>query len=198
MKTDEQQLWTQFQRGDETAFRQLHQQHARHLLNYGLRLHGSLSVVEDCIQDLFLELWQYRRTLTQPTSIRFYLLKSLRNRLNVTYRKTMPFVSGWDSGDLEHPFSVEPSAEQRLVELDIDDELREKVQQALAQLSPRQREILYLRYFNDLSYEQICEVMNINYQTARSQIYNALKVLRAHWKSDWLLLVVACALPPTP
>ena len=57
-------------------------------------------------------------------------------------------------------------------------------------LSPRQREIIYLRYFNDLSYEQICELMNINYQTARSQIYSSLKQLRMLLKDKELSLLL--------
>ena len=190
MKSDEQQLWRQFQQGNEQAFRALYQQHVRHLLNYGLRLHGSLSTVEDCIQDLFAELWQYRRTLMQPASVRFYLLKGLRNKLKARYRKDIPYAAGWDA-DPELPFPIEPSTEQRLIELDIDNELQQRVHQALAILSPRQREILYLRYFNDLTYEQICEVTGINYQTARSQVYNALKLLRREVKVSWLGMLAA-------
>lgn len=185
MLVDEQQLWRQFQQGNEQAFRALYQQHVRHLLNYGLRLHGTLSTVEDCIQDLFAELWQYRRTLLQPASVRFYLLKGLRNKLKARYRKDIPYAAGWDT-DPELPFPIEPSTEQRLIELDIDNEMQQRVRQALAVLSPRQREILYLRYFNDLTYEQICDVTGINYQTARSQVYHALKLLRSEVKVSWL------------
>ncbi|MCY7359339.1 MAG: sigma-70 family RNA polymerase sigma factor [Rudanella sp.] len=187
--TPDQQLWHRFRQGDETAFQQLHQQHIRHLLNYGLRLHGSLSAVEDCIQDVFIELWQYRQGLAQPVSVRFYLLKALRNRLRAQYRRDQPFVSGWDD-DGEHtgqnrlPFDTEPSAEEQIIALDIDAERKAFIHQTLQTLSARQREIVYLRYFNDLTYEQVCEVMQINYQTARSQIYTALKLIRKKLKDS--------------
>ena len=187
--TPDQQLWHRFQQGDETAFQQLHQQHIRHLLNYGLRLHGSLSAVEDCIQDVFVELWQYRQGLTQPTSVRFYLLRALRNRLRAQYRRDQPFVSGWDddgeqAGQNRLPFDTEPSAEEQLIALDIDAERKALIHQTLQTLTARQREIIYLRYFNDLTYGQICEVMQINYQTARSQIYTALKLIRKNLKNS--------------
>lgn len=190
---DEQGLWQSFCAGDEAAFRQLHQMHIRHLLNYGLRLHASLAIVEDCIQDLFTELWHYRTRLVQPASVRFYLLKGLRNKIKAQYRREQVFVSG-DPDDLESllsqtAFSAEPSAEQRWVELDLDAERRDQVQRALRALTPRQREVLYLRYFNDLSYEQICEVMHINYQAARSQVYQALKVLRIALNHQPLLVL---------
>ena len=191
---DEQTNWQAFILGDEAAFRQLYHAHVRHLLNYGLRLHGSLAIVEDCIQDLFSELWRYRERLTQPTSVRFYLLKSLRNKIKAQFRREQLFVSGRED-DFEgllarQSFSAEPSAEQRWVELDIDTERRQQVQRALQALTPRQREVLYLRYFNDLTYEQICEVMDINYQAARSQVYQALKVLRGTLTNHILLILI--------
>jgi len=180
--------------GDKVAFRQLHQAHVRHLLNYGLRLHGSLSVVEDCLQDLFVELWHYRARLSQPTSVRFYLLKGLRNKIKAQYKREQLWQASLEDDAEEwfsqYHFSLEPSAEQRLVELDLDAERREQVRQALEALTPRQREVLYLRYFNDLSYEQICEVMSINYQTARSQVYQALRVLRTVLKNQYLLTLL--------
>lgn len=186
---EEQRLWHEFQAGSQQAFQQIHQYHIRHLINYGLRLHGSLSAVEDCIQDVFVELWQYRQGLTQPASVRFYLLRALRNRLRAQYRRDQPFVSGWDddgeqAGQNRLSFATEPSAEEQLIALDIDVERKTLIYQTLQTLSARQREIIYLRYFNDLTYGQICEVMQINYQTARSQIYTALKLIRKNLKDS--------------
>lgn len=192
MILDEKRQWQQVKEGNQVAFRQLHQQHLRFLLNYGLRLHGTLSTVEDTVQELFMELWQHRHTLTEPESVRFYLLKCLRNKLSRQYRRDQPFVSGWDTVP-EPLFLVEPSAEQRLIDLTNDEELRQLVHQAMASLTPRQREILYLRYFNDLTYEEICDVMGITYQTARTQMYQALKNLRHHLDHRlpmWPLLVL--------
>ena len=169
--------WERMQHGDEAALARIYQEHVRHLLNYGLRLYGSLSAVEDAVQELFTELWQHRHTSVEPQSVRFYLLKAIRNKLSRQYRRDQPFVSGWDQPP-EHPFEVEPSSEQRWIELDVADQQRDRIRAAMNTLTPRQREILYLRYFNDLGYEQICDLTGLNYQSARSQVYQALKVLR--------------------
>jgi RNA polymerase sigma factor (sigma-70 family) len=170
--------WEAFKNGDVQAYKALYEEYVGFLLNYGLRLYHELGVVEDCVQEVFVDVWQYRQTLATPDDLRFYLMKSLRNRLGKYYRRHQPFVSGFDES-IELPFLIEPSSEQRLIQLQIDAELRQKIQAALQLLSPRQREIIYLRYFNDMNYEQICELMNINYQTARTQHYNALKALRS-------------------
>jgi RNA polymerase sigma factor (sigma-70 family) len=182
------ELWQAFKNGDVEAFRDLHKIHAGYLLNYGLRLHNVLNVVEDCVQEVFIDLWQYRQNLTDPSDVRFYLMRSLRNRIGKHFRKNQPYISGFDDA-IELPFLIEPSSEQRLIELDIDAELHQRIQSAIKSLTPRQKEIIYLRYFNDLSYEQICELMNINYQSARTQHYNALKVLRSELKNSNLTIL---------
>jgi RNA polymerase sigma factor (sigma-70 family) len=174
---DDDQRWLAFQQGDERAFRELYQAHFRPLMNYGLRFVNSAAVVEDGIQDLFLELWQYRQGLARPQSVRFYLLRGLRNRLAAYLREALrleevPF------GETAYPFALEASSEQRWIDLDVDESRRQRIRMALDQLTPRQREIIYLRYFNDLSYEQICDLLGINYQSARSQVYQAVKLLR--------------------
>lgn len=186
-------LWAAFQRGDESAFRQLYHAHFRHLLNYGLRFYGSVAVVEDAIQELFLELWQYRLRLAQPQSVRSYLLKGLRNRLSAQLRRERVFEREPIDEDA-YPFALEPSSEQRWVDLDADEDLRQRIRCALDQLSPRQREILYLRYFNDLPYEQICDLLGVQYQSARSQVYQALKVLRQRLGPEFFGVLAALAL----
>ncbi len=85
-------------------------------------------MVEDCIQDVFIELWQYRQGLAQPASVRFYLIKAVRNRLRAQYRRDLPFISDWDDTaenewTSSYPFHMEPSAEQKLIALEIDSEL---------------------------------------------------------------------------
>lgn len=185
----ETERWLAFQQGDETAFRQLYQAHFRHLMNYGLRFYASRAVVEDCIQDLFLELWQYRQRLTPPQSVRFYLLRGLRNRLSAYLRQALTWEEVPLSAD-EYPFALEASSEQRWIDLDVDEALRQRIRVALDQLTPRQREIVYLRYFNDLSYEQICELLGINYQSARSQVYQAVKLLRQRLGPEYFGVLV--------
>ena len=123
--------------------------------------------------------------------MRFYLLRGLRNRLATHLRQSL------NSRELPldedaYPFALEASSEQRWIDLDVDEALRYRIRHALDQLTPRQREILYLRYFNDLSYEQICELLGINYQSARSQVYQALKVLRQRLGPEFFGMLAAC------
>ena len=82
VKTAESATWDAFRGGDRTAFGQIYFAHYEGLLNYGRRFGLPAEWVEDAIQDLLVELWQYRATLSVTTSVRFYLLRSLRNQLS--------------------------------------------------------------------------------------------------------------------
>lgn len=182
--------WDDFRQGDRSAFAQIYFAHYESLLNYGQRFGLYPELVEDTIQDLFVELWQYRETISATTSIRFYLLRALRNQLS-KHRQGPVFT---DFDEHQHPFTVEFSMEQKWI--DSSDEQRQGValQQALNALTTRQREVLYLRFFNDLDYPQIATVMNLSYQATRNQVYLALKALReqftAHWRAVIILLQV--------
>lgn len=184
--TNESAIWDAFRQGDRAAFSQLYFEHYEGLLNYGRRFGLPAEAVEDTIQDLFVELWQYRATLSMTTSVRFYLLRSLRNQLSKHRR--LPVFTTVDTDEL--PFAVEFSFEQQWIDSLEEKQQKTILQQALNALTPRQREVLYLRFFNDLDYPQIAEVMGLSYQATRNQVYLALKAIRERLPLHWAALVV--------
>lgn len=186
VKPTESANWLAFRQGDREAFHQLYVAHYEVLLNYGCRFGLPAEWVEDTIQDLFVELWQYRTTLSETTSVRFYLLRSLRNQLS--RHRRMPVFTTVESEQL--PFAIEFSFEQQWIDSLEEKQQNEVVQQALNALTPRQREVLYLRFFNDLDYPQIAEVMGLSYQATRNQVYLALKAIREQLPVYWCALFV--------
>lgn len=178
--------WDAFRQGDSTAFAKIYFTHYESLLNYGRRFGLPLEQVEDTVQDLFVELWQYRATTSPTTSIRFYLLRALRNQLS--RRQHGPVFT--DVDDEQMPFRAEFSFEQQWI--DALDEQRQwrALEKAINALSPRQREVLYLRFFNNLDYSQIAAIMNLSYQAARNQVYLALKAIREQFPANWRLFFV--------
>ncbi|MGA0559202.1 RNA polymerase sigma factor [Larkinella sp. VNQ87] len=187
--TNDLAYWKAFREGSESAFAALYSAHYRHLMNYGRRFGADAATAEDAIHDVFVDLWNYRRTLTQPQSVQSYLLKTFRNRLisQLTERQRR-----FAHVEVEEQFGLlptEPSAEDRLVEDNISWEQQQQMQGALKTLSPRQQEILYLRYFTDLDYDEICAVMGITYNTARTQLYQALTALRKRLETNWPVLL---------
>jgi RNA polymerase sigma-70 factor (ECF subfamily) len=72
----------------------------------------------------------------------------------------------------------ELSHENLMVGREMDAEKTARVLQALAQLSNRQKEIIYLKFYQELNYEEVSDIMNINYQAARNLLYQSIKSLK--------------------
>lgn len=167
-------LWQRFKAGEETAFAQLYQLHIQALLSYGQKITADRSLLHDAIHDLFVELWDNRERIADVTSVRYYLLKSLRYKLLRNLGNKPPVV---DLDKLD-PLGTESTVEQELLQLE-DIQLRtEQLKKALALLPKRQQEAIHLRYFQNLSNEEVAQVMGVNYQSACKFIYTALKTLK--------------------
>lgn len=176
LETNRHIVWCQFKSGDQRALESLYRTYVKVLVNYGLKVAGDADLVKDCIQDLFIELWNSRQHLADTTDPRFYLFKALRNKL---YRalSRQSFVS-----EAEIQLSTDSLA-TGYIELEIaakEQELytRLNLQQLLDKLPLRQHEVIYLRFYHNFSYETIAALMNMNYQSVLNLVQRALKTLR--------------------
>ena len=179
------QLWEAFKGGDAEALAALFEAYYPALFSYGLKLTGDEELVKDCIQNLFQKLWRRRAGVRAVLVVKAYLFKALRRHLGDEtkllrqHRHLLPAYT--DS------FEVTYSHEEFLIARQHDAEQSARLLTALNRLSKRQREALYLRFFDGFSYERIAEVMSLNTQSVRNLIFNALQVLRR-------VLVVSLAL----
>ncbi|WP_223648641.1 RNA polymerase sigma factor [Hymenobacter psoromatis] len=179
------QLWEAFKGGDAEALAALFEAYYPALFSYGLKLTGDEELVKDCIQNLFQKLWRRRSGVRAVLVVKAYLFKALRRHLGDEtkllrqHRHLLPAYT--DS------FEVTYSHEEFLIARQHDAEQSARLLTALNRLSKRQREALYLKFFDGFSYERIAEVMSLNTQSVRNLIFNALQVLRR-------VLVVSLAL----
>ena len=175
-------LWESFRNGDTAAFSHLFRRHYESLVRYGNKFTANQEVLEDSIQELFIELWQ-AKSRTPVLSVRAYLLKALKYKLLKKYNRmpdTIPLKD--DEGGFEW------SPESSLIARQDSDEKEKIVTGALNGLSHRQKEIIYLKYYQNLSYEEVSEIMNINYQAARNLLYQAIKTLKSRLPGSLELL----------
>ncbi|SHN15387.1 Sigma-70 region 2 [Cyclobacterium lianum] len=172
----ESSLWLQFRQGSETAFIKIYERYFDQLFDYGLRFSGQPQLVEDCIQDIFIQIRLRREGLGDTDSIKFYLMKCLKRKL---IREAGKIGKNVDFKDNES-FSLEYSPEQVLIDQQIHEEQGIKLNQALKKLSGRKKEALYYFYFEGLSYQQISELMGLSQvKSARNLIYQAISTLRS-------------------
>ncbi|CAG5015844.1 hypothetical protein DYBT9275_05426 [Dyadobacter sp. CECT 9275] len=169
----DQDLWSAFKQGDPTAFANIYERHFFPLISYGFKITNDKHVIKDCIQDLFVELWERRSNLTDVNSIRFYLLKSLRYKIvrNLDARCE-------DALDTTHSELYEENFELALLRDEDNSFKSRQLHVAIHALPKRQREAIQLRYFHNMSNEEVAHIMGVNYQSACKFIYTALKSLR--------------------
>jgi len=166
-------LWESFRKGDKEAFAALFREHYNTLYKFGNKFTTDTELLEDCIQELFVELWQ-AKSQAPVYSVKAYLLKSLKYKLLKAFRKSGKILPIYDNGDL--PFEL--SHENFLISQQENQVKKQMVIEALGRLSHRQKEIIYLKFYQNLSYEEVSEIMNINYQVARNLLYQAIKSLK--------------------
>lgn len=162
--------------GDKEAFASIYQSEVNSLLKYGLKITTSVQLIEDAIQDLFIEIWQKRDRLSETDHIRKYLLVSFRRKLIQNIQKIEKKYYSEESGEGE--YGNEDSPEDIWIDSESFSIKMELLESALKHLSNRQKEIIHLKYGEGLDYPVISEMMGISYQSSRNLLTGALKKLK--------------------
>lgn len=168
-------LWTAFKSGDWDAYTSLYHAYFRLLNNYGYKFTRDVNLIEDAIHDLFVNLWANRENLGNPVSVKNYLYKSVRNLLFRKIRNQLRF-SDLTESDEHVPFEV--SFDHQMILNEDQLRIQDTLKSVLSQLPPRQREIIYLRFYDGLSYEEIADIMGINVSSTYKLLYKALENLQ--------------------
>ncbi|QEM07157.1 sigma-70 family RNA polymerase sigma factor [Mucilaginibacter rubeus] len=190
---DDQIIWNSFLQGSKASFQMIYSKYYQNLYSYGMRKLNAPDMVRDCIQDLFVNLWSSRSKLSTTDNVRYYLLASLRNQIvrasveNGKWQKTA--LSSAEN------FEIQFNPETELIQKENLSQKAKMLITALDQLTPRQKEVLYLRYFEELSYEQIAELLDLTVKGVYKLNYRAIDALKSVLnisKSDLLLLLLVC------
>ncbi|MEM9819509.1 MAG: sigma-70 family RNA polymerase sigma factor [Bacteroidota bacterium] len=179
-------LWRKLKEGDSNALEKIYREQVSALLSYGKKLSKNEQLVEDAIQDLFIELWKNRNGLGDTDSIRRYLLTALRRKLIRMIQKQSK-----QQGELkidQLPFMATMGIDEKIMAQELSEEQHQQLKLAMDQLSKRQKEVIYLKYYMELDYKAIGEVMNLNYQSVRNLSFNALKSLKDKFLAMLFLL----------
>ncbi|WP_202552341.1 RNA polymerase sigma factor [Ginsengibacter hankyongi] len=175
---DHELLWTRFKEGDADAFGLIFRTFYQDMYNYGSRFTKNTELIKDCLQDLFLTLWKNRETINNTASVKNYLLKSVRRKLNKKINNNKLSIyfneSSFDAG-----FNIVLPVENNLILQEQLTELTYKVRNVVERLSKRQQEIIYLRFYMDMDVEQIAEIMTLNRQSVYNLMYDALKQFKS-------------------
>ncbi|CAN5733612.1 sigma-70 family RNA polymerase sigma factor [soil metagenome] len=187
-------LWVEFKVGSQEAYRELYDRFFDLLFRYGRKITPDRALVKDTIQDLFVELWKSRENLSTPASPRHYLLKALRGKLARTIRQGHRVLYLNDLTG-EYYREIINSYETELVQLQLSEEQKQCLVEALQQLTNRQREVIFLRFYQDLSYEEIAGIMDIGTDSLYNLVSKAIDRLRGSLKREVLCLLLLGLMP---
>ena len=173
MQEDESKIkWSQFLAGDNEAYCWIYKVYIQMLFRYGHNFTSDTELIKDCIQDVFTGLYKNRERLIVPNNIKVYLFVAIKNCIQRTLYKE----SIYERSAMEQvPFLLEPTVEDEFVNNEQYNNQQKKVKEILSILTPRQKEIIYYRFIQEMSMEDICILMDINYQSAQNLIQRSLK-----------------------
>ena len=170
------ELWSRFKTGDEHAFDQLVELRYRVLFNYGTRFTKDRDYIKDCIQDLFLELWERRERLVDTPYVTIYLIKALRNKFVRQLKHDKPWLNS--QGVEEDTLVQSANVEIDLINAELLSEQEHALRRAIEQLPPRQQEVIFLKFYEGLSNEEIAQIMDVERQTVANFLYRALSQMK--------------------
>ena len=172
----EQELWKSHQSGDDHALSAIYSMYFDPLFNYGFRFTRDTTLIEDCIQELFLKLIRNRRNLSLPASVKAYLFKSFRSHIidKMEQARRRPVAEINEYAD----FSLELNHEDFMISTEESDSRKQRLKAALDQLTPRQREAIFLKYEEGLSYPEIAEMLALTQKATYKLIGRAVQTLR--------------------
>ncbi|MEO1054510.1 MAG: sigma-70 family RNA polymerase sigma factor [Bacteroidota bacterium] len=174
--TDE-KLWESLIQGSEIAFDEIYRRYFDKLYVYGRHLTQDTDLIKDAIQELFIELWKYRKKLSSVKYVKSYLHKSVRRKI-LKDLKSKRSTEGVDL--INESLQVSFSRERSLINEQTAQQQKELISKAFKTLSDRQKEAVVLKYYNDLSYQEIADIMSLSkVKSARTLLYRAIDVLKA-------------------
>mgnify|MGYP001470751266 CR=1 FL=1 len=183
---NEQDIWKQMVSGDEKSLGRLMNLYYKALLNYGYKFVKNDDFLKDCIQELFINIWNNRARLAVPDSIKAYLFVSLKRKIERDIVRE-PFLE--ELADRLYPH-VEFSPEWWLIREESLALKTRNMADLLNSLPKRQREVIYLKYYEEMSREEISMILSITPQTVSNLLQLAYLHLRKHWKTSTIGLLL--------
>jgi RNA polymerase sigma factor (sigma-70 family) len=185
-KEQEQTLWKDMISGNKKSFEDLYKQYFQALINYGFRITKNENLIEDTVQELFISIWNNRTNLSEVNEVKFYLFRSLKNRILRQLERDI-FDKSEDI-DVYLDFLNSISEEQKKIDSEQFDANLDTLQRAIAHLPIRQQEVINLKYYHDFTLDEIAKLMDVNKQSVSNLLFRSYAILRKLLKNFTILI----------
>ncbi len=185
-------LWIQFIRdGNLDALSRIYFHFYDLLFTYGMKHTLDKQAVEDSIQNVFLNLIKLRKNIGDVKNLTGYLLSSFRRQLFADKAKQKKTVLLEQLS--EEKFDFFKSQSYDILEKENYETVWKAINDCMDNLGSRQREILYLKFYGQMSYEEIASMFDISVDSCYKSVYRSVKFIRVElekilWEGDYLIL----------
>lgn len=178
-KVDELELWTNIRNGEKDSLSSLFSLYYSCLFNYGYKIVPKEQFVKDCIQELFLTIWEQRNTISEVYSVKSYLYVSMKRMIFCNLKKYRNYKNR-NARYAEDFLEDNLNFETWIIAREFQAEYKSQVNKAIRELSNRQKEVIKLKYNDGLSTSEIANLLEINKQSVYNHVSEALKQLKTY------------------
>ncbi len=177
--------WHAFREGDTSAYAVIYRRFYPGLFNYGTRFTPDPTIIEDSIQEIFTQFWIQRSQLEHIKALHSYLFVSFRHHLLKQLKKNkLPDFSSI-------PFELDISADQIMINAEKMYQERLRLEKAIARLTPRQKEAIFFKFYENLSYEEIASIMGISTKATYKLVARSIQELRKVYTEELNALLLS-------
>ncbi len=178
--SDNEFLWDQLRGGNQKAIEDLYRFNYQVLYSYAFKICGDKDLSKDCVQELFIQLWEKKENLNKVSKVRSYLLQSIWHILIKKLKKTNRSLSFDENG--HYNIDVVFSRERVLINNQIKEDKKVILDSAIQRLSKNQREIIFMQYYEGLTIDEIQQITELKYQSIKNLTHRAMVSLRESFK----------------
>jgi len=176
--------------GDYEAFTLLYNKYIRPLTQYGLKFVADLPAVEDCLHDVFVWIWTNRHKLSIDYSVKSYLFKSVRTTMLHLLQTQNRLSALHPEQEHTYRFELQLTPEAMVLQNENMRMVRLQIESVLNKLTAKQKEVIYLRYYEGLCFEDISQNMNLSVKACYKLMGRAIAVLREHIPDPLMLVIL--------
>ncbi|MEA4903059.1 sigma-70 family RNA polymerase sigma factor [Desulfitobacterium sp.] len=171
-------FWQKFVEGQDNyeAFSDIYNLYINDLLSYGISLGFSEETCRDAAHDVFFNIFTEKKRLSSVKNPTSYLFRSFRNHLFNIQKRQNRLSS--DFMFEKNTFTTEITILDTIINEEENQKLKNLVEELLKELTPRQREAIYLRYMQEMDYEEIALLLNMNANSTRRLVSRGIENLR--------------------
>jgi len=170
-------LWTMLRHGERDGLEGLYRHYSEDLFRYGCARGYEIDFVQDAIQEVFIDLWKYHKSLQKADNVKVYLFKSLTHKMFRESKREKKFLTEDLKSALEENFFIE-SIETQIIDVYTDEKLKKNLADSIDALPFRQKEVILFLFFEKLSYEEVSSLMGINLSSVYTLAWKAIANLK--------------------